>query len=556
MMRSAALAVACFVVAVVETGAAAPDPSLAPGGYPNAAALRAELDRIAGAHPKSVRLGLLAKSIGGREVVLATLGRPEADGPRPAVLVVANAEGDQLIGSTIALRMIDALATADGQDEAVTKLLDRVRIHVVPRLDVDGAERLFAAPAAAVRGNDRPLDRDRDGRRAEDGPDDLNGDGLILTMRAKDKTASWVADEKDPRILRRADPIKGETAVYSEQPEGRDDDGDGRINEDPVAGVAVNRNWPHRWTEFDPEAGVSPASEPETQALIRFAFAHPEIAAVWTLSLGDNLREAPKKPGSTIDDADLPLYAELSRLYNAAAGKVLSKPTSVPGSEGTTDGSIAEWAYHQLGVAGIASRPWAGPDIPDPAPAGKPAPPGEGEARWLWWNDHVVGGKAFVPFAPFDHPTLGRVEIGGWRPGVLVNPPFERAAALADAHTVFLKDLAARLPELTVRDATATAQGGGAYLVTATVANVGRMPTAPAQGVRTRKAPPVLVRVRGKGVRLLGGKPLERVDTLAPSGGKVEYRWMILAPEGTESIEVEATCPKAGRAVATVPLRR
>ena len=39
----------------------------------------------------------------------------------------------------------------------------------------------------------------------------------------------------------------------------------------------LNRNWPHRWTEFDPEAGFSPAGEPETHALIQFAFNHPEI---------------------------------------------------------------------------------------------------------------------------------------------------------------------------------------------------------------------------------------------------------------------------------------
>ena len=59
-----------------------------------------------------------------------------------------------------------------------------------------------------------------------------------------------------------------------------------------------------------------------------------------------------------------------------------------------------------------------------------------------------MGGRAFVPFAPFDHPTLGKVEIGGWKPGVRLNPPSDQVDAIADAHAAFLKDLAARLPDL------------------------------------------------------------------------------------------------------------
>ena len=251
-------------------------------------------------------------------------------------------------------------------------------------------------------------------------------------------TASWsgcgsrterprsLPDPGDPRILRKADPAKGERPVYSEYAEGIDNDGDGQLNEDPPGGVNLNRNWPHRWTEFDPEAGFSPASEPETHALIQFAFDHPEIAVIWSFGLNDNLTSAPKKPEATFDDADLPIFVELSRLYDKALADASKSPgkeekkegtpsttvttgepakanaesrtsreahapvkprpqsprvrarqqvplprivTAPPSPGATTDGSLSEWAYHQYGVIGLASRLWQGPELLGPKPA-------------------------------------------------------------------------------------------------------------------------------------------------------------------------------------------
>ena len=100
-------------------------------------------------------------------------------------------------------------------------------------------------------------------------------------MRWKDAKATLIPDSKDPRILRKADTAKGEKPVYSEGTEGIDDDNDGSIDEDPVGGVNLNRNWPHGWTEYTPETGIYPTSEPEVNGLIRFAYSHPELVAVW-----------------------------------------------------------------------------------------------------------------------------------------------------------------------------------------------------------------------------------------------------------------------------------
>ena len=561
----------------------APAASLFPAGYLDDAGLSAALRRAAEADPKSVRVDALGRSFQGRPLWIATLGHARA-GAQPAILIVANLEADHVVGSQVALGLIERLAAADGRDPAVSALLDRCTIYVVPRLNPDGVERLLKGPREDFRANLRPMDRDRDGRRNEDGPDDLDGDGLITRMRVRDARATQVADEKDPRLARRADPAKGERPAFREFSEGIDDDGDGRINEDPDGGVDLNRNWPHRWTEFDPEAGAAPASEPEVRALIQFAFDHPEIAVAWGFGLNDNLAS----PTAAVDDADKPLFAELSRLFNAAlaaarkdapaaaavppqpgrpailvsrpqfaarqGGRRPARPPANEGAQGapaaiggTTDGALSEWAYHQFGVIGLASRLWPSPEIPAP-PQGQPAPPGEGEARWLYWNDHVMDGRAFVPFAPFDHPTLGRVEIGGWKPGVRLNPPAGRIDFLADAHFAFLKDLIGRLPALAIPEAKAEPKGAGVYEITATVENPGLSPTALAQGVRTRKAPPVLVRLKLGKATLLAGETLTRIDALAGSGGRREFRWLVLAPAEAKSVTIEASCPKAGSA--------
>jgi hypothetical protein len=622
--------------------------SLFPAGYLSDEALGSALKRTAAAHSEVVRVRSIAKTAQGRDVWLATLGVPVSAGApaRPAILIAANLEADHLVGSQVALGLIDRLADSYGSDGEVTKLLNTRTIYVVPRLNPDGAERFLRHPLSEFRTNLRAMDRDRDGRRNEDGPDDLNGDGLVTRMRVKDGKATLVADDKDARMLRRADTNKAERPAYSEYAEGLDNDADGLINEDPAGGVNLNRNWPHGWTEFDPEAGFSPASEPEVRALIQFAFDHPEIAVVWTYGLNDNLREEPKKPGSSLDDSDLPIVAALSRLYNSVATRIQAEqprattssrevsapeqskapekagskdtdpakskaeseppkretetqkdersqaaapkkdtaaaegaagaepakgrgatragaapeaaraPSSGPASvlDATTDGAMSEWAYHQFGSIGIASRLWSKPEIPD-APAGQPAPPSDGEARWLYWSDHVMGGQAFVPFSAFNHPTLGAVEIGGWKPGVRTNPPVELIDPLVKIQLSFLKELAKKLPALTVSEIKVEPKGGGLYQIKATLTNDGEFPTALAQGVRTRKAPPILVRLKTGDAKLLGGKANQQIDRLTGSGGRQEFRWLVQAPDSAKSITLEVSSPKAGSVNKTIELK-
>lgn len=596
-------ALAAPVPAQEPAASANPAPARAPlapfpEGYLDHDSLTAALRRLAERHPQAVRLTNLGPSVENRPISLITiagadLDRPEALAQRPSLLIVANLEADHLVGSQVALGLAERLAQALAEkDEAVTALLKRVTVHIVPRLNPDGAQRMLVGGTRFDRRLSlQAIDRDRDGLAGEDGPDDLDGDGLALQMRVKDAVATLVADDKDPRILRKADPAKGERGVYSEYREGTDEDRDGRIDEDAPGGVNLARNWPHGWTEFDPEAGWSPGAEPETNGLIRWMVAHPEVAAVWTFGLQDNLASEPKKPGSTLDDADLPYVAELSRRLKAAldaapkpsengsaaapapapapAAPARPRPgadrprvptppgaaAAVPGLDGTTDGSLAGWAYHQRGVLGLASRLWSSPDVPEPA-EGQPKPPGDGEARWLYWNDQVLGGRGYVPFHPVPHPTLGAVEVGGWRPGVRLNPPAVQVESLVAGHYGFLKDLLDRFARLEVADVKVEPKGGDLFEVSASVVNPGYLPTALTEATKVRENRQVVVRLKlPAGAKLLTGRPQHQIDSLPGSGGRREFRWLILAPEGARSVDLDVQCPRAGSVQRAIPLR-
>ena len=64
--------------------------------------------------------------------------------------------------------------------------------------------------------------------------------------------------------------------------EGIDNDGDGRVNEDPVGGYDGNRNWASNWQPNYIQGGAMdyPFQLPEAKAVNDFLMTHPNIAGV------------------------------------------------------------------------------------------------------------------------------------------------------------------------------------------------------------------------------------------------------------------------------------
>jgi hypothetical protein len=603
------------------------------------AALEAELKALAAAHAASATLVEMGRTAGGRRLwalEIAAAG-PAPPASRPGILLVANLSADQVAGSTLAVGVARGLLTST--DEDVQRQLADCVFYVVPRLDADGTEAVFAPLQLPRRANLTPFDDDNDGRLDEDPPEDLNGDGLITMMRVRDPRGAFAPSRDDPRLMKRADAQKGEAGGWAIYWEGVDSDGDGFVNEDGVGGVELDRNFPHQYPAYAPGAGRHMVSEEESRALLDYVLARRNIAALVTFGATDTLvggpivgggnsrtpatmdlaafadeattaalavgivrdtppvpyqpggifddafeQPAPRppappsnatRPATSIESADLELFRHVAERYRDITGIRQLPPTR------RAAGAFHEWAYFQFGVPGfstpgafVQSAPASKPAAPPPgapadatapgspaAPPGPPLPPpppppsgdggaGADDGRWLPLLASVRP-DAFVAWAPFTHPTLGAVEVGGWRPYATVPTP-AAVAPLVAPHVRFLVDLSTFVPRVAVASLTATRIGGGLYRIRAEVENRGRWPTALQHAIAARAVKPTLVAIDVAPSAIVSGAPKHQFfPTLAGSSRRERVEWIVRAASG-QAVTVRVVAQKGGTATQTV----
>jgi hypothetical protein len=297
----------------------------------------------------------LGRTPGGRRLLAIEIAAPGAAPPasRPGILVVANLSPDQVAGSTLALGIARSLLAST--DAEVRRQLAACVFYIVPRVDADGTEAMFATVAAPRRGNVTPIDDDNDGRADEDPPEDLNGDGVITMMRVKDPAGVYSPSPSEARLMRRADPQKGEAGGWAIYWEGVDSDGDGFVNEDGIGGVDLDRNFPHQYPAYTPGSGRFMMSEDESRALLDYVLARRNIAAVVTFGPTDTLVGGPQVSGGggagKPPTLDLAAFADDATTAALAAGFVRD-----PAPVAYVPGGIFDDAFDQP-----APRPPAAP---------------------------------------------------------------------------------------------------------------------------------------------------------------------------------------------------
>jgi murein tripeptide amidase MpaA len=393
-------------------------------GYHNYQALTQALKTIVGKNAKIAKLQSIGKSLQGRDLWMVQISGTSGGAPeeKQALLVVGNLEGDHVIGSEVAMGMAEYLINGYGSDEKVTEILNKRTFYIAPRLNPDGAEAFFSTTKIEHSGNFKPRDEDYDWQIDEDGPDDLNGDGLITQMRVKDKEGDWYIDENDPRLMKRKDADTPLDKLYAVYTEGIDDDGDGQYNEDGPGGFNINRNFPHNFGYNIKGWGVYAASEIETQALIDFMTKydpsfkgqpHRNICAVLSFSKFDNLAagtgiqsgtptfpepapsagqadrggmqmmflrgggrgqaQAAAEPRptdpqpKTSESRDETLFTAVSDRYKEITG-ITSAVSERPA------GSLLEYAYFQFGVPSFSANLWSLREDAPARPTSKRAP--------------------------------------------------------------------------------------------------------------------------------------------------------------------------------------
>jgi len=552
--RRTLLTIICLIAAntlafLVTPAPADADDTLA--GYSNYQALRDEMGKLAG--NDFVTLRSLGKTLEDRDILMLTLSIGDAD-KKPAIALVGNVDAGHLLGSELAMQVARQLAEQIDEPE-IASLLKRFTIYVIPRPSPDASEKCFALPRRRPVGNSRQTDDDRDHKRGEDPPEDLNGDGLITMMRVADVTGPYRRHPHDPRVLVRADRTKGEKGEFQLYIEGVDNDGDGKWNEDAGDGVAFNRNFTFNYPYFGANAGPHQISERETRAVGDFLFNQTNIAAVVTFTPDDNLAHH-WKPGKNpprmqkyIDAGDLGYVKALIDPLRKRLG-LQGAPAAKAGA-----GSFSEWAYFHYGRWSLATRGWT---IPPSESKKKNAGPGQADLEALAWMDaNDVNG--FVDWQPIEHVDFPgqQVEIGGFKPFVRDNPPAAKLDELGARQLDLIKSVLDSMPKISIHKTDIKSLGAGVYRVKATVVNEGRWPTSSEMGRRSRGIHRVQVALDlPEGAELIRGPIRTQLPVIVGSGGKAEHTWLLrVDEEKPKQTTIRAWAPAVGEDQVEIELK-
>jgi hypothetical protein len=503
--------------------------------------LRADL-----AHP--LAYGALAD---GRPLPALEFGAPGAVAldQRPTVLLLGGLDGRSLAGGEA------VLACASELLREPEKLPPEIAFLAVPWASPEALE-LYQSGRAIDGRNARPQDEDRDGLLDEDGPDDLDGDGLLLQLLIEDPTGPW-ARAADPRFLVRAGP--GDAPRYLLTMEGRDDDGDGRFNEDGPGGVVLDLNFPvgrrGPWTgELN---GALPMSEPLTRSLADLALKRRVALALFfqgnhgELAIPGGFAAQGAGP-ALVEAADRPVFERATALFRQATGRHQSGLLTLRGARGSERrGAALDWFYAVTGALSLELAPW-GPRIEmggegggevaaenarfptEPASSVLAPAAAEEDRAWAAWLDNTRGGLGFVDWHPVELGGGAQGLVGGWERNTRFDPPPESLARALRGTPEFVKALASALPRLEIRVQEATRDGEICHL-RARVRNLGALPTGLAVSARRNRAltPLALELELPAGSRLIAGQERCALGRLLGGELSADCEWIVLAPAGS-----------------------
>jgi hypothetical protein len=196
---------------------------------------------------------------------------------------------------------------------------------------------------------------------------------------------------------------------------------------------------------------------------------------------------------------------------------------------------------------GRTAGPGSGASGPAPGGnGGEPSKPEDAEAvAWLKYSDDQRNHEGFVEWKPFDHPTLGKVEIGGFVPGFQMNPPASELDQIGLRQTDFVIEVLNRRPRLTVQGPSVTKLAEGLFEIRLGIVNEGYLPTATAMARKARSIFPSVVRISTPIDNIITGDRATRTYGVGGSGDRVTYRWIIRADNGSD-VTIDITNPHLG----------
>ncbi len=153
------------------------------------------------------------------------------------------------------------------------------------------------------------------------------------------------------------------------------------------------------------------------------------------------------------------------------------------------------------------------------------------QKRWLAVADRL--GAGFAAWTPFEHPTLGRVEVGGFVPGFTRSIPVDAIDGVVETHAKLAAAVLERMPRVHVRTPSAERLGERLFRVRLQIENQGRLPTISEIGARVRRLTPFVASIDVAEDRLAAGARQSRTWSI-PGGGEISFEWIVIGRPGHE----------------------
>jgi len=339
--------------------------------------------------------------------------------------------------------------------------------------------------------------------------------------------------------------------------EGIDNDGDGEVNEDGPGGYDMNRNFPADWHPDHVQGGAGdwPFSYPETEAVGRFILTKPNIAAgqAYHNTGGMILRGpgAPNREGAYA--ADRAVYDAIA---NAGAEMLPGYRSMVIHSDlYPVRGGFVNWLSESLGIVSFTNELWTEKRISQNGGS----PDREAMERW---RERLLFDQTRTPFTEVDHPTHGKVLVGGsnkWSSRIPPSWMLEEECHRNAAFTIFH---AQEMPRVSFGSPRVRKLQDGLYEVTVELKNDALIPTRTARAASTKSGLPDVVTLHApEGTRILASgtaarrfdreftpdeetPSIVRLESGIPSRGSVFVRFFAEGPEGAE-IAIDFAAEKA-----------
>ncbi|MCF8243215.1 MAG: hypothetical protein K9J16_17700 [Melioribacteraceae bacterium] len=353
-------------------------------------------------------------------------------------------------------------------------------------------------------------------------------------------------DNKLGGLMIKADPKKGQAGKYKLLFEGKDDDGDGKVNEDPVGGINVNMNGTNEYKPYETYGGVHPFAAKELIALADFLFERPNILSVFTFNYHNNFDKGWKiKYKGRRSKGNM--FSTDSAAYNALASDL--KPLAKYPGEKLNNGSIAGWAFYDAGRFSFSAPAWTYPEVKDSTEEKnkknkKKTDDNRETLAYKWIVKNTPGN--YLEWKEIKHPDFPnqKVEVGGFVPFAKNNPPEDSLTIISKNANKLLFRLYKSLPLLKVPEPLVEDLGNDVFRVTLTIKNEGTLPTHTEVGRGVKALQPVLIKTKpAKSQTIASGNEITFIQDPITGGSAVTKTFVIV---GKGRVVFNVGSPSAG----------